>query len=163
MIVVCLSGVVGRYLYTRIPRSRNGLELSLEEVSTERRRLLTDIAAATGLDPSQVERQLAVDPRPYTGLDPLRTIARMVQDDMARARVLRALRRQWATRRDASLSHTLRLARRELALRQQVRMLEATRRVFGYWHVAHRPFAVTALIAVLAHVVVAVFVGGIGQ
>jgi hypothetical protein len=41
-------------------------------------------------------------------------------------------------------------------------MLEATRRVFGYWHVAHRPFAVTALLAVLIHVVVAMTIGGVG-
>jgi len=26
--------------------------------------------------------------------------------------------------------------------------------VFGYWHVAHRPFALTALLAVLVHVMV---------
>ena len=56
----------------------------------------------------------------------------------------------------------MRLARREMALTQQVRMLEATRTVFGYWHVAHRPFAVTALIAVAIHVVVAVLVGAVG-
>jgi hypothetical protein len=43
-----------------------------------------------------------------------------------------------------------------------VRMLEGTRKVFGYWHVAHRPFAITALLAVLVHVVVAVVVGGVG-
>ena len=28
MLVVCLSGIVGRYLYTRIPRSRSGVELT---------------------------------------------------------------------------------------------------------------------------------------
>jgi len=33
-------------------------------------------------------------------------------------------------------------------------MLDTTRRLFGYWHVAHRPIAVTALLAVLVHVAV---------
>jgi hypothetical protein len=48
-----------------------------------------------------------------------------------------------------------------MALQQQARMLEATRLVFGYWHVAHRPVAVTALVAVMVHVIVAVMIGGV--
>ena len=32
----------------------------------------------------------------------------------------------------------------------------ATRRLFRFWHVAHRPFAITALLAVLVHVAVAI-------
>ena len=170
MIVVCLSGIVGKYLYVHIPHSRNGLEMTMEEVSGERRMLITEIAAASGLVPAEVERRLAVNPQPYEGLDPARTLWRMFQDDLARARMLRELQRELARPKPGCaaldrdhLKLTMRLARRELALTQQVRMLDATRRVFGFWHVAHRPFAVTALIAILVHVVVAVVVGGIGR
>jgi hypothetical protein len=169
MFVVSLSGIVGRYLHVHIPRSRNGLEMSMEEVGGERRALITNIAAATGLVPVEVERRLAVDTRSYAGLDPVRTLWRMFQDDLARSRTLRQLERELARPRSGAaalsrheLRETLKLARRELALSQQVRMLEATRRVFGYWHVAHRPFAITALVAVLVHVVVAVVIGGVG-
>ncbi|MFN8588434.1 MAG: hypothetical protein U0704_11625 [Candidatus Eisenbacteria bacterium] len=168
MFVVSLSGIVGRYLYTHIPRSRNGLELSMEEVANERRALITHLAAATGLVPAEIERRLAVDPRPYDGLDPVRTLVRMVQDDMQRWRVLGELKRELSRPRTGQaplkgneLRDTLRLARQEMKLTQQVRMLDATRRVFGYWHVAHRPFAITALIAVLVHVIVAIWIGGI--
>jgi hypothetical protein len=38
-------------------------------------------------------------------------------------------------------------------------MLAATHRVFRFWHVAHRPVAVTALVAVVVHVVVVVAFG----
>lgn len=168
MVVVCLSGVVGRYLYVRIPRSRSGLELSIDEVSGERRALLTDIAVATGLAPAEVERALAIAPRSYAGLDPLRVLVRMAQDDMARARALATLKREWSRPRPGAqpidkkaLDHALRLARHEMALNQQVRVLEVTRKIFGYWHVAHRPFAITALIAVVVHVVVAIVIGGV--
>lgn len=168
MFVVSLSGIVGRYLYTHIPRSRNGLELSMEEVAGERKSLITNLAAATGMVPAEIERRLAIDPRPYVGLDPIRTIVRMVQDDVQRWRVLAELKRELtrpragqATLKGTELRDTLRLAREEMKLTQQVRMLDATRKVFGYWHVAHRPFAITALLAVLVHVVVAVWIGGI--
>ena len=36
MMIVWLSGIVGRYLYTRIPRGRAGLELTREEIGAER-------------------------------------------------------------------------------------------------------------------------------
>ena len=169
MLVVSLSGVVGRYLYVRISRSRGGLELSMEDVSHERRALITELAAATGLVPADLERRLAVDPRPYEGLDPARTVLRMIRDDLSRGRVLRELERELRSPRAGrtrlsgrQLRATMRLARREMTLHQQVRMLDATRRVFGYWHIAHRPFAITALLAVLVHVAVALWIGGVG-
>lgn len=169
MFVVSLSGLVGRYLYTHIPRRVNGLEMTLDEVTGERRSLLTRIGAATGLAPEAVERTLALDAAPYEGLDPARTVARMMKDDWERARLMRRLQREWSRPRaggrrlDAKeLRETLRLARREMALTQQVRMLEGVRQLFGWWHVAHRPFAITALLAVFLHVVVAIVVGGVG-
>jgi hypothetical protein len=38
-------------------------------------------------------------------------------------------------------------------------MLDATHKVFRWWHVAHRPFAITALVAVVIHVAVVVWLG----
>jgi hypothetical protein len=165
MFVVALSGIIGRYLYSHIPRSRQGAELSRDEVARERRALLTEIAIATGLDPMEAERALALGPAP-AGAGPLRALAHMVRDDFWRWRALRRLRRVLTARVTpldrAVVKRAMRLARREMALAQQVRLLDQVRRVFGWWHVAHRPFAATALIAVVVHVVVAVLVGGIG-
>lgn len=165
MFVVCLSGIVGRYLYSHIPRGQKGVELSRDEVARERRALLTEIALTTGLDPVEADRALALGPQ-HVNLAPLRALGHMVSDDFTRWRALRRLRRLLMNRgakpdRDA-VRRALRLAKREMALAQQVRMLDQARRVFGWWHVAHRPFAITALFAVLVHVAVAVVVAGIG-
>jgi len=168
MVIVSLSGVVGRYLYTHIPRNRTGLEMSLEEAGAERRAVLTDLAVATGHAPQDLERTLGLDPRPYEGLGIVRTFARLAADDFTRWRTLRRLRREWQRGsshhapldRDA-LAKALRLARREMTLAHQMRLLDATRHVFGWWHVAHRPFALTALVAVIIHVTVAIWIGGV--
>jgi len=164
LMVVWLSGVVGRYLYTRIPRGATGLELSAEEIAADRRRLVGVIATSSGLPEAQVEALLQSDPRPCDGLGLLGTLRRMVEDDLARWRAARALRRTCAaqgarrlSRRD--LGRVLRLARREMALTQQARMLQASQRIFRFWHVVHRPFAIAALVAVVVHVAVAVAMG----
>ena len=164
MMVVCASGVVGRYLYVRIPRSRSGVASSREEVAVERRTLITDIAAATGLDPFVVERSLSVSGASgSTGV--MGTLLHLLSDDFTRWRLTRALRRRLVEARGGAaldkktLDRVVQLASREISLAQQLRMLDATQRVFGYWHVAHRPFAVTALVAVVIHVAVVIAVG----
>ena len=166
MLVVIASGIVGRYLYTRIPRARSGIELTRDEVTAQRRELIQELAAATGLTPAVLETTLHGGQDADTGRNPLAVIARLVANDLFRWRRTRELRAQWVALApkdrpldDQHLREAVRLADRELKLEQQSRMLGATHRVFRYWHVAHRPFALTALVAVVIHVVVVVAVG----
>ena len=165
LIIVFLSGIVGRYLYTRLPRSRSGIELSREEAAAERRALLGALSEATGLAPGEIEKALSplVQAGPPKG--PIDAVARMIADDLARHRTVRTLVHRLAAEghHDATgparLRSISRLARREMALDQQARMLDAIQGVFKLWHAAHRPVAITALLAVLIHVTVAVVVG----
>jgi hypothetical protein len=166
MLLVSLSGMVGRYLYGRIPRSRTGIELSIDETVNRRRAMVTEIAAALDLDPVAVSRTLdaPLEPAPAQGLGG--ALRRLALDDLHRWLAVRRLRREWTTPRPghprvdpAMIAHALKLARREIALGQQLRMLDGTQRLFRFWHVAHRPVAITALLAVLVHVVVVVAMG----
>jgi hypothetical protein len=164
MIVVALSGIVGKYLYVRIPRSRSGLELSREEIEAERLTLLRYIAGATRMTPEQVGAILTPNPLPYEGLGPVRTVFRMVRDDLDRWRAARRLSRGYKGASGGKVDHSVvrlvrQLARREMALSQQMRLLDATHRLFRFWHVAHRPVALAALVAVAVHVGVAVAMG----
>jgi hypothetical protein len=164
MVIVAISGVIGRYLYTRIPRGRSGLELTREETAAERRQLVGEISAVSGLASAEIETALA-PAAARRGLGMVGTVRQMVQDDLARRRAVRHLlvrleqapgQRRFDRR---TLRHFARLARREMGLTQQMRMLDGIQRVFRFWHIAHRPMAVMALVAVLVHVVVAVAVG----
>lgn len=164
MVVVALSGVIGRYLYVRIPRARNGLELDREEVAAERRRLLGEIVAGTSLPADVVLRLLTPGAGPAPGDRLGRVLIRMVRDDLGRRRAIRRLRTEsrkspGGSPDPAALRRVSRLARREMGLSQQIRMLEQTNRVFRFWHAAHRPFAATAFLAVAVHVLVVVALG----
>jgi hypothetical protein len=164
LMVVWASGIVGRYLYARIPRSKAGVELTREEIAARRRALLEEIAARTSLDVELIERTL-MPARAPTGRRGLwGTLRRLAADDFARRSAARRLRRLCEEsghgRQDReALNRVVRLARREMALTQQARMLEATHDVFRFWHVLHRPVAIAALVAVLIHVVVVVGLG----
>ncbi len=170
MMLVVLSGIVGRYLYVRIPRSQAGLELTLEDASNERRAIVTRIAATTGLLPSDVEQMLVLDPAPTSRLGTGRALILLVTSDFTRWRAVRHLTKRFArpgpgrkALDHGQLVEVTRLARREMTLAHQIRAFEATRRLFALWHVAHRPVAITALVAILIHVVVAVLMGAVGS
>jgi hypothetical protein len=165
MLIVWASGVVGRYLYTRIPRAKSGVELTRDEVTDERRAIIAQIAESAKLPVHVVEEMLAVASPREASLGVLAVLRRLVTDDLRRWRMARQLRKRFMKLAGAnSISpkvpkRVVQLASREIALEQRARMLDATHRVFRYWHVAHRPFAITALIAVGIHVVVVVAVG----
>lgn len=166
MMVVWASGLVGRYLYSRIPRSQAGVELTLEEIGAQRQAMLEEIAARSGLGLVAIEAALAADPSPTRGLGLWPTFRRMIADDLRRRQAAKALRREIQRRRPLqrrsdmnALREVVRLASREMALLQQARMLGATHNILRFWHVAHRPLAITALAAVIIHVAVVVSLG----
>lgn len=164
MLVVAASGVVGRYVYARIPRNRGGLELDAEQLAQQRRQLLMELMEITGLEREVVESTLAADPVPPRGSNLAATLLRMVRDDFRRRRAVRELRHQWEAIAGGEadtekLREVARLARRQMALTQQARLLGETQRIFRHWHTLHRPVAITALLAVTIHVLVVVWTG----
>ncbi|MEO6209467.1 MAG: hypothetical protein ABIQ10_04995 [Gemmatimonadaceae bacterium] len=166
MMIVVASGIVGRYLYVRIPRSKSGVELTRDEVSARRRALVQQIAETMQVDVETIERTLRIDGATAESSGIMRTLGQLLTNDIRRWRTARELRRKWknSVRSEragdrAALAQAVKLASREISLEQQARMLNATHKVFRYWHVAHRPFALTALVAVVVHVAVVIYVG----
>jgi hypothetical protein len=164
MLIVALSGVVGRYVYVHIPRNRSGLELDAEDLAQQRRQLLIQLTEVTGLESEVVQSTLAAEPVSDARLGLLPSLWRMVKDDWRRRRAGHELRKKWEAIEGAEvdprkLREVVRLARRQMALSQQARLLGQSQRVFRHWHTFHRPFAMTALLAVTIHVVVVVWTG----
>lgn len=165
MLIVSLSGIVGRYLYSHIPRSLDGIELGREQIGIHKQELVQTIARRLGLDEQRVASELdgaLVTPQPR-GL--VEAIGALACSGMLRWRAVRHLQRGWRVRGVGGKLHRRELRQvgrmigREMALSQQMALLDATRSVFRFWHVAHLPVAITALGAVLVHVVVVVVLG----
>ena len=168
MLLVAGSGVIGRYIYTRLHARMDGKEDTLEQlksVGTRLRTQTTSIAFLPGLLDAidQVEGQFITPPKG--------SIARFLHlfsgpYRMARARWV--LRREIAHAvnkallRDSPLiaKHAHRIA--EVARLYANRRLEAGRRtaeyrlyarLFSFWHVLHIPLFFMLLIAGVVHVI----------
>jgi hypothetical protein len=160
MLVVCASGIVGRYLYVRIPRAKSGVELTREEVAAEQQAVLAELSTALDQPVDELRRLIEPAQRSET-LSVWGVLEGLLLNDLRRWRRRRELSALWGRQgiSRSTIRRAVALASKEIALTDQVNMLAATQRVFRYWHIAHMPFALTALLAVTVHVVVVIAVG----
>jgi hypothetical protein len=168
MIVVALSGVVGRFLYLRVHRSLNGQRESLSDL---RQQLALDDTAARRLRfaPLVVERcrrfeSYAFEQRMVSGPEVIRA---MVVLPWVRWHAAWVCRRE-LRRRLVKVAHTEGWSRKRLNVRlrqaallsdnylggvQRVAMFAAWDRLFSWWHVGHVPFVYILALSAVAHVV----------
>jgi hypothetical protein len=157
MVIVVLSGFIGRYLYVRIPRSIRGHELTgaeldarAEELRVELAETLTSPAAFARLD--AFERDLRAR-RPsfldlFIGEIGLATRLRSLDRDLERAGLSLAARETAQS-----------LARERSILLRRLVYLQRTKQLFELWHVFHLPLVYLMLVIVVAHVGITLYMG----
>ena len=130
--IVFLSGMVGRFLYIQIPRTREGRELSMKEVV-------------------ELKTQLDIELNQKYGI--------RVAD--TKGRKLTKLKREMISKGITSkeFRQIRRLLLKEQILEGRIQRLEKLHNLFKYWHVIHLPFALIMLIIMVIHVGVSLYFG----
>lgn len=160
--LVVASGLLGRYIYTAVPRSINGVILEREELLTQAAGLQAEINARSAEAPAQVQAlakrqtsvagavpggQVEIFFRPLSdwrySLDTWRETRRWRQEEQRRARELRNL------------------LRRQHTLERQARTLDAARRLMSLWHLAHVPMGITLFGSIIIHIVAVFYFGAV--
>lgn len=173
MIAVALSGFVGRYVYAKIPRSRNAVQLSINELDAE----MAELSARMSEQPLFPEEELAPlldvpTPEQVRSMSLVRMLWTMLRMDLTRPFLVSRLRRRALgpaqkveTLGGLIASHDLKLeaivscVRRQSRLRAAVAFFDRTERIFYLWHVIHRPFSISFVILIAVHIGVALSVG----
>lgn len=173
MLCVTLSGFVGRYLYSQIPRNLNAAELSMkemQEVESSLRQQLAEQKLAFG------KRLEALYDLPthedVEHMPMLLALLYMIHIDMMRPYRVSLLRLQatgfisWLTSffglrqtQDRGLERAIKVARKQAALSKRIVFLSRTQQVFKLWHVVHRPFSYAFAILALVHIGLALYMG----
>jgi len=173
MLSVVASGIVGRYLYAQIPRSRKDAELSLVELQGLNSQLGEDLHSQR-LIAEDIWRPL-VNPllRDEALRMPLgKALWLMLVLDLARPFRMAALRRQalspWERVRTLGgllasshpdLEQVVAVARRQSWLAAKICFLDRAGQLFKLWHVVHRPFSYSFLLLLAIHIGVATWMG----
>ncbi len=158
MIVVAASGVLGRYLYLQIPRTRAGEELALAELETQDRELSTQLRTRFGLDEGQLARLDALVAVPErTGL--LGAFVRLVTDALRLRLGLRRFARSCRSVPRQFVREFQRVVRQKANVRRRILLWDRLHELFHYWHVLHKPFALVMYLFMIVHVAVALATG----
>lgn len=160
MVCVAVSGILGRYLYSQIPRNLRGDQLTLEETRRSRDQLRCVLRDEFGLSESAVthlersEASKSVDGAWHA-------LARVLIEDLQQL-----FRRKPATLADlrggrshAQISRMNDAVRQMSLLDRRIHVWHHMQRLFHYWHVFHKPFAIVMYIVMGIHIVVAVWTG----
>jgi hypothetical protein len=161
MALVVTSGIFGRYVYVRIPKTLNGRFLTMSVVSAKVRELTETIAGHIGIPPREIEGLLT----PTGALPPpgglVGAVGLALREDVRQRKEMRALRSFLHSRGvPADLrGPVLALAEEQRRLRQQALLLQPFQRLFRYWHVVHLPLAIVMFLILGVHVFVAILFG----
>ena len=173
MVAVSLSGVVGRYLYSQIPRRVNAAELSrkelqeLQEKMTQQLEQQNFLQAANLRSALRLPSQQTVDKLPIPLaliymllLDLARPfrIARLRNGALHGAEHLTTLGGMLPTRH-REMERAIAVAREEASLSKRILFLSRTEQVFNLWHVVHKPFSFSFAVLALIHIGVVLMMG----
>ncbi len=151
MSAVALSGVIGRYLYSQIPRSLNAAELSLLEVREEQAQLTQQLTAQRLVPPSALAPlfHLPAEGTVAAQSMPVALVSMFFVDVMRFFHIARLRLRVlnfWAclatlggllTSRNEELERVISVARRQASVTKRILFLSRSQQVFHLWHVVH--------------------------
>jgi hypothetical protein len=159
MVIVVLSGFVGRYLYVRIPRSIRGNEMTRAELDA-RAEALRESLAETHLSDQMLAQvhqfeQWAVPSATGASLGGL-----FFGDIAVRTRLRVLDRRLAAAGLDTQLrANVVALTAERATLLRRFAYLQKTKKLFELWHVFHLPLVYLLLVIASAHIAIALYMG----
>jgi len=173
MLCVTLSGFVGRYLYSQVPRNLNAAELSLKEMQDTEESLRQELAAQKLAFGSRMEALYDLPtPEDVDHMPMLIALVYMILIDLRRPFQISLLRLQTAgfgawlfslfglrRTKDLKLERGIAVARRQAALSKRILFLQRTQQVFNLWHVVHRPFSYAFAILAIVHISLVLYMG----
>jgi hypothetical protein len=149
-VVIVVSGFIGRYIYTAVPRTLDGVEitvLELEEQIEEADRELQ----AEGIDLEEEELAAAIEVPHDWSLVLGRGLQRWLHHRRLR-QALRKLKRARATTRRLE-----RLLMRRYDVQVQIASLVLARRLLALWHVLHIPLGAAVFTLAFIHITAALY------
>jgi putative flippase GtrA len=162
-VVVVGSGFVGRYLYTAIPRTRAGAEMSLTQVASQEQDVQQQIDHFMAERSARVQTLMQTDAAHRTEVEraTMRSVlSRALIDWQYRRDLNRQLRHLDRTERQ-HMNELSRLLRRRRELERQIATLQSAHRLMSAWHTVHVPLGVTLFLSAFLHVFGTLYYGAV--
>jgi len=162
MVLVVLSGVVGRFIYLQIPRTIQGQEISVNELNSIKEKLAIKVRSVLSEDSStlsEFEKISSADR--YKSFRLITAVGFFVRDYFDIKRVMRLLKiriRLLGIGKSES-NELIKAAKSEIVIARRIALLRTSQKLFHWWHIFHLPFAITMFVIMVIHVAVTIIFG----
>ena len=162
MVLVVLSGVVGRFIYLQIPRSIQGQELSINELNSMKEKLALKIRSVLSEDSATLagfERISSSDR--YKSFKLSTSIGFFIRDYFSTKQLMRLFRKRMKILglNKSEREELIEAAKSEIVIARRIALLRTFQKFFHWWHIFHLPFAISMFVIMVIHVTVTIVFG----
>lgn len=162
MVLVVLSGVVGRFIYIQIPRTIQGKEIDIKDLISMREDLLDKMKQEMLFDVRLINQlDVLASTERYKNLGLVNTILLYFKDFFNIRSFKSKLKKNMISAGFSKIKQKeiLNKAQAEIILSRRLGMLRTMQNLFKYWHIAHLPFAIAMFVIMIVHVIVTITFG----
>lgn len=162
MVIVFLSGIVGRFIYVRIPHTIEGQEMSMQQIHTLNEKLTVDLMTDYNLDNeivgSMIEMSQIENKSKSSFVDLLFSIIPNYFEKRGKINIISNKLKSHNIDR-ANRLKIIKIIKEKISISNKIHYLRLMQSLFKYWHIAHLPFALIMLIIMFIHIIVTVTMG----
>ena len=162
MVLVVLSGIIGRFIYLQIPRTIQGKEIDMKDLLSMRQELEDKLGQEMLFDTRLLnELDVLASPERYKTKNLFTALILYSKDFFRIKKFLYKLKKNVLRagfskfRRKELISK----AQAEIILSRRLGMLRSMQNLFHYWHIIHLPFALVMFVIMIVHVIVTITFG----
>jgi len=162
MVIVVITGIIGRYIYVQIPHNRYGAELDLAQLEEKEKKLTEILKVEIQNDKELLE---LCDWICHDAIDKenrnFSLLAAIIKDDIQRQRQISMLARKLRERNIAEdfVKRITRTMKQKSLLARKIVLWDSTHKLLDFWRVLHKKLSWVLFITLAIHVLVTMLFG----
>ena len=160
MLLVAGSGLIGRYIYTKVHHGLYGKRISLEGLKQELETKHTELLRIYKLDENLNNRLTKMENRllqNYTGVmtSMLHVILLAIDGRLLKYRIMRLLKSSIKNNTSLAVPDikiTRKFINRYMVALRKIAVLRVFERLFSFWHILHLPLFIMMIITAVVHI-----------
>ncbi len=163
MVVVVLSGFVGRFIYVQIPRTIQGHALTAEELSLSEASFIKQMKEDYVISENVIVKiNTLYTQQEHLHLSWWKSILTVIKTFSTTKKILDEIKTD--LHKEGKINrqqlHTIyKIAKSKIILARKIGTLRTMQRLFRYWHIFHLPFALSMFIIMLVHIIITITFG----
>jgi hypothetical protein len=162
MVIVVISGVVGRFIYIQIPRTQKGDEMSFDELKKINQSITDKLINDYNVSDELINQlNYFSSLKIYKQYGPFQVIKIIFQDYKKSRKEINQLKLLLKNENidEIKSKKIIEICKEKLVLSRKISIYDSVKELFRYWHIFHLPFAILMLLIVIIHVIVAISFG----